>query len=252
MTLVEIAVPRYAPGMVPALLPLVYLLLGASARAETSSLAELRAAAGVEASAPVVPEPAPSAPPKSPDGERTPLKRVAEYHDEAYRGARAPMTKEQISALRRLACTPGFIAALNEIWTDGMRDGVEYIFAVVVDDGGRFHATKPQAGEPGRVRLTLDAKRTVAIAHTHLRTSRGNMSRPEPSDADMAIPAPNFTVSEKALYATDPGRAPSRITADDLQPCGPIGSSACFKLRGEDWRTACADDAAPVDWAPAP
>jgi hypothetical protein len=238
--------------MIPALLSLASLLLNSAALAETPALAELRSTAGIEVSAPPEPAATPSPTQTTPDEERTPLKSVAVYHAERYRGAATPMTKEQNAALRRLACTPGFIAALNELWTDAMRDGVEYMFAVVVDDDGRFHASKPQAGEPGRVRLTVDAKRTVAVAHTHLNTSRGNESRPEPSDADMALPAPNFTVSLKALYATDPGRAPSRVTADDLLPCGPVGSSACFQLRGADWREACENPPAPVMWATAP
>ena len=230
----------------PAFLPLL-LLLAATALAENSVLTELRSAAGVEAPAVPVPASAPSPATQAAVEERTPLKSVSDYRAELREGRRTPMTKEQASSLNRLACTPGFIAALNGLWTDAMRDGVEYMFAVVVDDNGRFDATKPQAGEPGRVKLAVDARRTVAVAHTHLSTSSGNESRPEPSDADMELPAPNFTVSANALYATDPGRFP---THDLRWPCGRFGNSACFQLRGADWRAACPNFSAPVNWAP--
>ena len=231
----------------PGLLPLILLLLGASALAENSVLTELRSTAGVEMPAPPEPASAPVRPPEAAAGERAPLKSASDYRAEALRGNRKPLTKDQLSSLQRLSCTPEFIAALNELWTVAMRDGVEYMFAVVVDDSGRFSTTKPQKGRPGSVRLTLDAKRTVAVAHTHLSTTHGNESRPEPSDADMEIPAPNFTVSTKALYTTDPGRLSKH---DDMLPCGPAGSSACFQLRGADWGAACPNFPAPVSWAP--
>jgi hypothetical protein len=231
----------------PALL-IFCLLLGASARAEPSALAELRSAAGAEMPAPPsAPASAPAPAQETAAVERTPLKSASDYRAEIYKGMRTPLTKDQLAALRNLSCTPEFIAALNGLWTVAMRDEVEYMFAVVVDDAGRFSTTNPQKGRPGSVRLAIDAKRTVAVAHTHLNTTSGNESHAEPSDADMDIPAPNFTVSEKALYTTDPGRLQ---THDPNRPCGPAGISACFQLRGADWRAACPNFSAPVDWAP--
>ncbi len=115
-----------------------------------------------------------------------------------------------------LACDPMVIEGFKRLWRESFSGYEYYEAALRVDqvDGKRSVWHAPKTYEDHKTHLTI-VRETIAIAHTH-----PNDGGAQPSETDQKSPVPNFVVSIRALWVTDPATGRIRKLRDDWRkPC---------------------------------
>lgn len=116
-----------------------------------------------------------------------------------------------------LECRPEVIAAFKEAWRRsgyGRRD-YEAAFRIDPAQDGLDIVWMDMTYEPLKLPVTYLRGKTLAIAHTH-----PDISIPEPGPGDYAPAVPNFVISRRALFVTEPGTRKHRLIRRDWdEPC---------------------------------